>query len=198
MTDNERRRYYRIKDKVSLRYRILNDDEYETEVHDAAVGFIKQNDLRHASHCIDARLEAIIRNLESDNPLVAEALSLINKQFSILKVLTGESTEWNENDDYENAVSLSGGGMAFYSDSQLLIQTPLKMEITLYPSTHFMPVLGRVVSCRENLDDSGLGKYVVAVDFEGISEDDREEIVSHVVKKQATELKHKRLNDAAA
>ena len=159
---------------------------------------IKHNDLRHASHCIDARLEAIIKNLEHESPLVAEALSLINKQFSILKVLTGESAEWNETEDYQSAVSLSGGGIAFYSDDELQVDTPLKMEITLYPSNHFMPVLGRVVSCRVNDEDDDHGQYIVAVDFEGISEDDREEIVTHVVKKQASELKEKRNNDKAA
>ena len=38
MKEKERRRYYRINDKVSLRYKILEHSEYDDEVHDARSG----------------------------------------------------------------------------------------------------------------------------------------------------------------
>jgi len=195
---NERRRYYRINDTVAIRYQVLEGQNFEQELHQATIGYVRQSDLRNASYCIDARLEAIARKLDKDNPLVAEALTLINRKFAITELMHHASKpeqvmQWPEQD-----VSISGSGIAFVAETELMDDTPLKMEIILYPANHFISVLGRVVGCRKN--DEGEG-YMVAVDFEGISEEDREHLIQHILKKQMEKIREQKNNadkDASA
>ncbi len=181
----ERRRYYRISDRITLKYQILEDEIFAEEKHHAETGYIRQSDLRNTSNCIDARLEALVHQLSKTNPLVAEAVALINKKFSLLELIANNEIIENAIDITQQSVNLSGSGIAFISDKPMLDDTPLKLEIVLLPETQYVSVLGRVVACRE-LED---GHFMVAVDFEGISEDEREHIIQHILKKQTLEIR---------
>lgn len=188
---SERRRYYRINDTVAIRYQVLDGQNFKQELHQATIGYVKQSDLRNASYCIDARLEAIARNLDKDNPLVAEALTLINRKFAITELMHHASKPESVMQWPEQEVSISGSGIAFVAESELMDDTPLKMEIILYPVNHFISVLGRVVGCRKNEDGEG---YIVSVDFEGISEEDRERLIQHILKKQMENIREQKNN----
>jgi len=195
---SERRRYYRTNDTVALRYQVLEGSSLEHKLHRTMNGQVEPSDLRNASQCIDARLETIARNLSRDNPLLAEALTLINRKFAILELMSGEHKpeqvmHWPEQD-----VNISGSGIAFSADRELTEETHLKLEIILYPENRFVPVLGRVVGCRPNPDNVD---YRVAVDFESISSDDREHIIQHILKKQMEEIREHKVSpikDASA
>lgn len=189
---NERRRYYRIKDTVSIQYQILEGNSLKEELHQATIGYVKYSDLRNASHCIDARLDAIAEKLGKDDPLLAEALTLITRKFAITELMTGESKPQEVMQWPELEVSLSGSGIAFVTDQELLEDTPLKLEIILHPESHYISVLGRVVGCRKN--DEGPG-YMVAVDFESMSDEDRERIIQHILKKQMEEIREIKSSD---
>ncbi len=186
---NERRRYYRIKDTVSIQYKVLEGQYLEEEMHHATIGYVKYADLRNASHCIDARLESIARKLGRDNPLVAEALTLMIRKFAIMELMSGECkpeevTQWPEQD-----VSISASGVAFLCKEEILEDTPLKLEVILHPQNHYIAILGRVVSCRKSDEDDG---FIIAVDFENISEEDREHLIHHILKKQMEEIREKK------
>lgn len=181
----ERRRYYRIEDKMNLKYQILDNHIFEEEIQNAKVGYIQQADLRNAYRCIDQRLDILNRQISQKDPLIAEAISLLNKKLSLLEVMLGSETVEDIIDSSQQTVNLSGSGIAFHSETAILEDTPLKLQLVLLPENQYMAVLGRVVSCREQESQH----FIIAVDFEGISETNREYIVHHILKNQTLQIR---------
>ncbi len=183
---NERRRYFRIQDTVSIHYQILEGNGLKEEIYQANVGYVKYSELRNASHCIDARLDAIAEKLGRENPLVAEAITLISRRFALLELMSGDSKPEAVMQWPELEVSLSGSGIAFEATRELLEDTPLKLEVILHPESQYISTLGRVVGCRKNEDGNS---FMVAVDFEGISDENREQLVQHILKRQIEQIR---------
>ena len=66
----------------------------------------------------------------------------------------------------------------------------------ILPENYYIPVYSRVISCRKTRNDNDT--YSIAVEFVAMSENDREQIVHHVLKKQAEELRLIREADTMA
>ena len=60
----DRRRFYRIQDKVSLNYRVVQSADIEQEISKTNRRQRELSELRNAVHAIDARLEAINMKLK--------------------------------------------------------------------------------------------------------------------------------------
>ncbi len=187
----ERRQFYRINDMVSLNYKVVLADNAEQEIDNAKHGYSELTDLRNALLCVDSRLDDITEQLSKDYPLIAEMVTLINKKIALYERMLG-------NDDYKDhilsparEVNLSANGVAFEAETSIPEGTALKLELVTYPEHHYIPVYARVVSCKQNSNGSS-SNYMIAVEFEAISEKDQERIINHIFKKQAGELKRQR------
>ena len=188
----ERRRFYRINDKVSLSYRLVQSNLIEQEISKSNRRQRELSELRNAVHALDARFEVINMQLSQDNPLIAEALNLFHRKIALHERMLGV-------DDYDDKVfsqakeiNLSASGIAFEAETPLSKGTYLKMELVTYPEHHYIPVFGCVVQCNQLQDDSA-GGYYVSVEFKGISSEDEERIVNHIFKLQAQEIKREKL-----
>ncbi len=193
----ERRQFYRINDKVSLSYRLVQETAIEQEIASTSRRQRQLSELRNAVHALDARFEAINIKLAQDNPLVAEALNLFHRKIALHESMLGI-------DDYDDKVfsqakeiNLSASGIAFKAETPLNKGTYLKMELVTYPEHHYIPVFGRVVKYSQIQDDSAGGHYV-SVEFQGISNEDEERIVNHIFKLQTQEIKRGKLEKESA
>ncbi len=191
----ERRKFYRINDKMSLNYKVVQSSDADQEIKKTKYGYIELADLRNALFCIDARLGDIANQLSKDYPLISEMVTLVNKKIALHERMMG----FDEYDDHilttAREVSLSASGVAFSSETPLPEGTHLKLEMVTYPEHNYIPVYARVVSCRQNEENISLG-YTIAVEFEAISERDQERLMNHVFKKQAEEIKLQREEQA--
>ena len=187
----ERRRFYRIDDELSLNYRVVQSAGIEQDISKAKQNYTELVDLKNALHCIDARMDVISTRLEKEHPLLAELITLMNKKFAIHEKMLGTP----DNDDHKltpaRQVNLSASGVAFSAETPLKEGSYIKMEMVLYPDHHYISAFAKVVSCRQGKEGKASG-YNIAVDFEGLSEGDEEKIINHIFKKQAEELKQKR------
>jgi hypothetical protein len=89
-------------------------------------------------------------------------------------------------------VNVSACGMAFRSFSPLLEGTSLELELLLFPSHQYVRAYGKVTCCRNDAERDLGSAYKIAVDFKFIRDDDRELLVSHILKKQSELLKAER------
>lgn len=192
----ERRRYYRINDSVSLKYRVVQNSDMENELNQMQYGQLLLTDLHNTSKCLDARLDAMCRHLGKSNPLIAEMLELINKKFAIIDRMIYNKEEQEDPMSPAQEVIISAGGIAFDAQTPLAKDTRLKMELVIFPECHYIPAYARVIHCRKKEDDS-IHRYKIAVDFIGLSEEDREKIVNHVLKKESEKLRRERGSNAA-
>ena len=193
----ERRRFYRINDKVSLSYRHVHNDLIEKEISRSNRRQRELSELRNAVHALDARFDVINNKLAQDNPLIAEALNLFHRKIALHESMLGV-------DDYDDKVfsqakeiNLSANGIAFDAETPLNKDTYLKMELVTYPEHHYIPIFAQVVQCKQ-IQDGGASGHHIAVKFKGISTEDEERIVNHIFKLQAQEIKREKLEEDGA
>ncbi len=184
----DRRQFYRIQDKISLNYRVVQATDIEREISKTNRRQRELSELRNAVHAIDARFEVINMKLSQDSPLIAEALNLFHLKIALHERMLGI-------DDYDEQVfseakevNISASGVAFKAQTPLNDGTYLKMELITYPEHQYIPVYARVVLCKP-LENSNTAGYHIAVEFKGISDADEERIINHIFKKQAQEIK---------
>ena len=188
---DDRRRYFRINDKVSLKYRVVQGIDIESEIIRKKHEQNTLAEMKNAFNCIETKIMTKMPRIEEVSPLVAEVLGLFDKKLSLMENMILHK------DDQENAitktqtVNLSASGMCFESNTPINEDVNLKMEIILFPEYQFIPLYARVIDCKKKMDDN-LYRFDIAVDFIGISESDQEIIMQHVLSKQAATLKKER------
>lgn len=187
----DRRRYFRINDKVSLKYRVVQGMDIDAEIVRTKHEQNTLAEMKNAFNCIEAKIMSKMTHIEQATPLVAEVLGLFDKKLSMMESMILQK------DDQENAVTdtqnvnLSASGMSFESNTPINEDVNLKMELILFPEYQFIPLYARVIECKKKMDDS-LYRFNIAVDFIGISESDQETIMQHVLSRQAATLKRER------
>jgi len=189
---DDRRRYFRINDKVSLKYRVVQGIDIETEIKRTEHEQNNLAEMKNAFNSIEAKIISKMARIEEVSPLVAEILGLYDKKLSLMQNMI------MHNDDKENSISetqhvnLSASGMSFESNTPINDDVNLKMELILFPEYQFIPLYARVVDCKKKMDDN-LYRFNIAVDFIGIGEGDREIIMQHVLSRQAAAIKKERI-----
>jgi len=188
---DDRRRYFRINDKVSLKYRVVQGIDVETEIKRTEHEQNNLAELTHAFNCIEAKIMSKMGRVEEVSPLVAEILGLYDKKLSLIESMILHNEDKEDSITETQNVNLSASGMAFESNTPINEDVNLKMELVLFPEYQFIPVYARVVDCKKKMDDN-LYRFNVAVDFVGICESDQEIIMQHVLSRQAKQLKSER------
>ncbi len=188
---NDRRQFFRINDTVSLKYRIVQNDDIEEEIRRAEHDKHALSELKNAFNVIDSRIFSRIERLQKSEPLAADILGLFDKKLTLMQhmLLQGEDNE----DIMSNMqpVNLSASGMSFESNTPINEGSHLKIDMVLFPEYHYVTTYAQVVDCRKKIDDS-LYRFKVSVEYAGMSDKVQEDIVQHVLSKQASELQQAR------
>ncbi len=186
----ERRRFYRIEDIVSMKTEVVDESEaperikqFWQEQHQFSI----RNDFNYKLEQHQADLKAI----KTKMPELGRYLSILQEQLDILtdKILEDE----DKFTDLEHQVNLSAQGIAFVSPEAAQHGDILELHLKLNPGRQKIVIFARVVSCEPVEDPTG--HYNIALDFEHIHEADREIIVKHVHGKQLTALGASRFED---
>ena len=193
---DDRRRYFRINDKISLKYRVVQGIDVDTEIKRTEHEQNNLAEIKNAFNCIEAKIMSKMARIEEVSPLVAEILGLYDKKLSLIESMI------MHHDDQENSitetqqVNLSASGMSFESNTPINEDVNLKMELILFPEYQFIPLYARVVDCKKKMDDN-LYRFTIAVNFVGICESDQETIMQHVLSRQTASIKKERIEQKA-
>lgn len=187
----DRRRYFRINDKVSLKYRVVQGMDIDAEIIRTEHEQNTLAEIKNAFNCIEAKIMSKMQRIEEVSPLVAEVLGLYDKKLSLMEsMILHKEDEANSISETQD-VNLSASGMAFESNTPINEDVNLKMELILFPEYQFIPLYARVIDCKKKMDDN-LYRFNIAVDFVGICESDQEIIMQHVLSRQAANIKKER------
>lgn len=188
----ERRRFFRINDRISLQASKVSTGELNKKLDDFTLN-------RHQfSRRIDNNLLAQeqlsdLHAIEEKMPELARYLGTLQKQIdrltaTVLPENTGGGSQ-------EKNVSLSAQGISFVTDDSFEPVDVVELILQLSPVGQQIMILSRVVLVEDNEDSSEIGRYRVSLDFEHIHDFDRETLIKHVHSKQLRELGAAR-NDA--
>jgi len=171
--DRDRRRYFRIEDRLGLLVVPLGPDEEvrlieSLETPSSRAGLL--NDL----HAIRDLHLPERRALEYKFPTVAAYIKVIETQIEMLAQAIGDGEGFPNSPDTD--ACLSAQGIGFHWPMSLEIGGCVELRLTLFPDRVHVRALARVVRC-----DATEGQdHQVAVDFTHLREADREAIIRHV------------------
>jgi len=188
---DDRRRYFRIHDNVSLKYRVVQNIDIDTEIKRTEHEEKNIAELKTAFNCIEAKIMSKMEHLEEVSPLIADILGLYDIKLSLLKNMIMHTEDHESSIAETQKVNLSASGISFESNTPINEDVNLKMELVLFPTFTFIPVYARVVDCRKKIDDN-LYRFNIATNFIGISERDQEKIMQHILGIQAKLIKDER------
>lgn len=179
----ERRSYFRINDIIGLSYSVLEDGEKFSP--ESTVG------LAGKLASFDARFNQIENALWQENPVVAQALGVLNMKISTIASHYTEPTG-NPIDSYdEMEVSISGCGMAFNCLEALPVQTRLRVGVVLKPSNIDLTFSATVMACEPALANTA-GAYWMRIEIDEENHAAREQLIQHVVQKQSISINKSR------
>lgn len=185
MDKAERRRYFRVNDKISLSYRPIVENEIDHEYRDN-VSNIELETIMIVKELNKEVIQALDKLWET-NEQVANILSLLNRKMDFLAAELNPMFDRYQNEENITEVDLSACGMAFQAVECFSIGQQLDLNLRLRPSSALLHVLGVVVGCEKltvNTDQA----YRLRVDFVHIGSNGREVLIQHIVKRQSSQL----------
>lgn len=188
MSMAERRRYFRIQDRLGLRYQVLDAGETETEPT-LPEGLRSDTELL----VLEQQIRQGIDHLRSQSNAVAPVLDLLNQKLNRLLGSDDTSDGGFEGESVVTQMSLSACGLAFEAASPIDVGRLLLLELTLLPDYIRLNIKGLVV-VRESrpADEQGHPRYLLRVEFVELEEDTQEVLIQHVLRCQTRELKQRR------
>ncbi|MEQ5836899.1 PilZ domain-containing protein [Marinobacter sp. NFXS9] len=176
----ERRRYYRVDDRVALRYIRLSDGE-------SVAGELSDLSLRSRLADLELMLDQALSKLTVAAPEVREVADLLNRKLDLALEgaglgLDGERPATLVTRD----VSLSGSGFAFPVDEAIEVGEMVLVDLLFHPERRTIRALARVVaSGREDSD------HYLRLDIERITEADQELLMGHIMRLQSARLRQR-------
>lgn len=178
----ERRRFFRISDRVGVACRVLTDEEaqsrqdrnpypvdtlsllsrYENTI-DALLPQIKSKETAELLGALNNKINCIVAQLELDSRLVRDIAHRVQK------------------------VNISACGMAFVFDQSVAVGRMLSLDLVLRPEGNHIATYGQVLDC-EATDDG----YFIRLNFLALSPHDQEVLIQHIVKRQGTIIREHR------
>ena len=180
MSQNERRRYFRINDTIGLSYSLLDAAANDTASSAQDVGITAS----HVLAKIDRELNGLINVLWRENPTTAKVLGLLNRKIEVLTdEIIGEEREVIERDQRDTKVNISGCGIAFNCDERLTAGQVLRLYITLKPANTHLVIDGQVVACEANADHPD-HPFHLRISFTEEETAAQEALIQHIVQRQ--------------
>ena len=184
--DAERRRYYRIEDRVTLKYRIVSAQDYQLLMEPGQEPRAEEYSLAGTFAQLNRQTEALLRRIKETDPDIGRYLTSLNDKLDLLaRSLAMEKSELA--DEPPQQVDLSAVGIAFCAPNQLPPATLLELKLLLFPSLVTVHALARVVRCAPQ--QSG---FRIAVEFDHLAESDRELLIQHILHKESDLLRRRR------
>ena len=182
----ERRRYFRVEDKIELAFRVLNeDDQYDPILS-------QQQALSESYAELENQIQLANQNVIKKWPEAAGLFDLLNRKINLMMRASGDFGSATGDLPFKQAVNLSACGIAFCSNEPLALGTRLLLRMKLKPGNHSIAVISFVMGCDISKDETQPDAFLVRADFSGISDDHQELLIQHVMLCQTRHLRERR------
>lgn len=174
----ERRRHFRIDDRVFLGVRCISEDEANHFY------LVNTEDIQENLRAIENQISVSLGDLSTSLPSLAELLSLLNRKINYALNDSSTLNEVTQEQGQYLLVNLSASGIAFPSQEELAEGQALALDLWLPSSDWRVAILGYVTGCVSTPDTGETPMYWVRVDFKNIDASVQGLLVQHLVKRQ--------------
>lgn len=185
--DAERRRFFRIDDRVAINVRILDKDKLSEAVAKSKGDRYRQGLLSQLEHESEKQLPQL-RVVEKRYPEVARYLKFLEKKIDHLATSLVDPQPDVPNTP-KNKVNISAQGIRFEYDRLIANGSYVELAMRLFPSRKCLVLFGRVIWCRENEEHENGKPWTLAVDYIHIDEADKELLIKHIHGRQLDYLR---------
>lgn len=176
----DRRRYYRVDDKVAVRYIRLSDPQ-------SLAGELSELSLKTRLADLELALDQALAKLARTSPEAYEVADLLNRKLQLTLEATGIGLEEGGPASLVTRdINLSVGGLSFHASEAIAPGENLLIDLLFYPERRTVRVLARVVAAEP--EESGV---LLRLDFERVTDADREILMSHIMRLQSDRLRHR-------
>lgn len=186
----DRRRFFRIADTVSLRFRALTSAEKQLWL---------ENELNlepdQEARALNAEISTELERLKQYSPELSTIAGLLNQKLDQLSESASISLDAGFKHDYRTMnVSLSACGIGFPVAEPLDTDVILLVDILMATDNKRVLVTGRVIGCDTLSIPGPHGhKYMSRVNFERVEENLSEELIQYILQQQRRILAAQRL-----
>ena len=175
--DNDRRRTFRIEEKASVSFRILDKNGNQTleQLFPTSPEFSLLNDLRS----IDEESESLLRQVSETDKATAAYLRLLNRKIDRLAQALASPDSTNNT----MPITLSEEGLSLVTETPLEPGLLIAVKLQLLPEGVGIIVKVKVIYCLKG----GQQSYRLGGKFVDLKQQDRSLIARHLIESQARE-----------
>ena len=165
---DERRRFYRVDDRVALRFMRLRDNN-------AVSAEIAKLSLDTRIEEVDAALMQAISALAAQSPEGGRVAELFNRKLALVLESRTASSVNRQATLVTRDINLSAGGLAFSTDEPVELGDSLLLDVLFSPESRTIRALARRLR----------------LDFERLTDNDRELLTGHIMRLQSRQLRRR-------
>lgn len=185
MSNQERRRFFRIEDTVNLVYKNVDEQSVNVLSH-VSDDLLSNCSLRAALDSLSQEALILGARLEKNYSDLFEYLKILDNKINLLaQAFMVRDSQFDEHDTRN--VNISASGLAFETNESLKAGQFLEIKVMLTSCMAVIVAYAKVIYCREN--DVGEYPYFVGIEYVNMKDDDRELLIKHVVKKQMQQIR---------
>lgn len=172
MLEQEKRRYFRIDDRVGLKLvgiAVADEATVIANFDDASARVGLLNELRAMR---DQHLPQR-RSLEARFPTVASYIEILEQQIQLIAFAIDNRDDFPS--EPSHAVNLSAQGLSLAEETDFALGSLVDVSLALFPDRRRIKALARVVTCDEDETDRA-----TSLEFAYLRNADREAIIHHV------------------
>ncbi len=189
MTTAEQRAYYRANDTAYLHYRTLESPPISLDPYSAQFHVPQSLHLIGELQKLAIESNQMLKLIYAENPTLGQYLETLHQRFDCLTQLT-ILNQPAASPQATQEINLSAGGMAFYTELELLVGDYLHLQLTLFPNlTNILAIACVRNKTRTTHANTHTSSYRIGVEFVGIREVDQQLIVKHLMQQQLRERK---------
>ena len=191
-TTGNRRLAFRVENPLILDYEVLSEEEMHKRInaakHTGSLGGVSS-----MLSQMDNRIREKLARLRQRVPEAAAVVEAVNEKLNVLVNLLPmiqypgqrlDDRPWRDGD-------LSARGIGFVNEEYLAIGTFLYLRVMLAPSYYYVEAFARVARCDPHPDPHH--PHFIGVQFEMITEEQRELLVRYTMNREAQQLRARRM-----
>ena len=177
-----KRNAFRIDDELIIKHRVATLEDVKNINLTVEQVVDSKLEIRHLFNTLDLQISSIKVNLEFKYGELSKYLQTLEKKINILAAVISKDN--GEPQEEPQTVNLSETGLAFETNTQYKDNSFIKMEITLQPQYHIIPIIAQVTKVIEKNNTN-----IIATQFVHIRAADQQALARHIMRKQTEILK---------
>lgn len=187
-TEN-RRRYFRIADRVDLTYRVINEEDVAESSHITS-HILSACSLTTALENVTEESAKLLHRIEKKQPEMVHYLKLLDEKIDLLAQAVIGDNETDTNNSCE--INLSASGLAFQSKESVKVGEFLELKMLLSSFRVLLVTCCKVIHCAKDQSTDERTYYLISADFVNLTEQDRDLLIQHLVRRQMQQIREKR------